>query len=177
MRLVLCRHAPTGDAAAASVLADKLRDVAVAAVYSSPLERARMTADPIAAEHDLTPVIIDGLREIEFGDVEGLGFDDLPPNLQQGLLDNPTQVRFPGGETYTELQERVVAALGGVTARHDGETVVAVSHAGAIRAALAAWLLMPDEAVSRLDQRSGAVNVIEWHDGTPLIRVLNATEP
>ena len=75
------------------------------------------------------------------------------------------------------VKARVVAALGDITARHEGETVVAVSHAGAIRAALAAWLLMADEAVFRLDQRYAGVNVVEWHDATPLIRVLNATQP
>jgi len=177
MRLVLCRHAVAGDAPAAADLADALRALPVAAGYSSPLERARTTAAPIGAAHALSPVIVDDLREIDFGEVEGLGFDDLPPDLQRGLLDHPTRVRFPGGETYAELQARVVAALAEITARHDGQTVVAVSHAGAIRAALAAWLLMPDEAAFRLDQRYAAVNVIEWHDGTPLIRVLNATQP
>jgi broad specificity phosphatase PhoE len=177
MRLVLCRHAAAGDSAAATALADALRALPVAAVYSSPLERARTTAAPIAAAHALTLVILDDLREIDFGEVEGLGFDDLPPELQRGLLDSPTRVRFPGGETYAELQERVTTALAEITARHEGETVVAVSHAGAIRAALAAWLLMPDEAAFRLDQRYAAVNVVEWHDGTPLLRLLNATEP
>jgi broad specificity phosphatase PhoE len=177
MRLVLCRHAPAADAAAAAALAEALGELPVAAVYSSPLERARTTAEPIATRHGLKPVIVDDLREIDFGEVEGLGFDDLPPDLQRGLLEGPTQVRFPGGETYDELRDRVVAALADVTARHEGDTVAAVSHAGAIRAALAAWLLVPDEAVFRLDQRYAAVNVIEWHDGTPLIRVMNAKAP
>ena len=177
MRLVLCRHAPPADSAAAAALAHALRALPVAAVYSSPLERARITAEQIASVHGLDPVVVDDLREIDFGEVEGLGFDDLPPDLQRGLLDEPTRVRFPGGETYAELRDRVVEAFADVTARHEGETVVAVSHAGAIRAALAAWLLIPDEAVFRLDQRYAAVNVIEWHDGTPLIRVVNATEP
>jgi broad specificity phosphatase PhoE len=175
MRLVLCRHAPAGDAAAAARLADALRELPVAAVYSSPLDRARTTAEQIAVVHQLSIAIVDGLREIDFGEVEGLGFDDLPADLQRGLLKNPTRVRFPGGETYGELQARVVAALADVAARHDGETVVAVSHAGAIRAALAAWLLMPNEAVFRLDQRYAAVNVVEWHAGVPLIRAVNAT--
>jgi broad specificity phosphatase PhoE len=174
MRLVLCRHAAADDAAARAVLAEALRELPVAAVYSSPLDRARMTAEQIATRHGLQPVIVNDLREIDFGEAEGLGFDELPPDLQRGLLDNPTRVRFPGGETYAELRDRVVAALADVTVGHEGETVVAVSHAGAIRAALAAWLLIPDEAVFRLDQRYAAVNVIEWHDGTPLIRVMNA---
>jgi broad specificity phosphatase PhoE len=177
MRLVLCRHAPAADVAAAVALAHALRALPVAAVYSSPLDRARTTAEQIATIHRLKPVVVDDLREIDFGEVEGLGFDDLPPDLQRGLLENPTRVRFPGGETYAELRDRVVAAFADVTAHHEGETVVAVSHAGAIRAALAAWLLIPDEAVFRLDQRDAAVNVIEWHEGTPLIRVVNATEP
>jgi broad specificity phosphatase PhoE len=175
MRLILCRHARVGDSATA--LGDALGALPVTAVYSSPLERARMTAEQVATVHGLKPIVVDDLREIDFGEAEGLGFDDLPPDLQRGLLEHPTRIRFPGGETYAELRDRVVAALAGVTVRHEGETVVAVSHAGTIRAALAAWLLIPDQAVFRLDQRYAAVNVIEWHDGTPLIRVVNATTP
>ena len=177
MRLVLCRHAAAGDAAAASLLAGALQELPVVAVYSSPLDRARRTAEQIASVHRLEPVIVDGLREIDFGEVEGLGLTTFRPIYSAASLQNPTRVRFPGGESYRELQGRVVSALADVTARHEGETVVAVSHAGAIRAALAAWLLLPGEAVFRLDQRHAAVNVIEWHEGTPLIRVVNATEP
>ena len=96
---------------------------------------------------------------------------ELPAALQHELLRSPTTVRFPGGETYVELRDRVVEALADITARHD--RVAVVSHAGAIRAALATYLLMEEAALWRLDQRFGAVNVIELVEGVPLIRLVN----
>jgi broad specificity phosphatase PhoE len=59
-------------------------------------------------------------------------------------------------------------------ARHPGAAVAVVSHAGPIRAALATWLLMADEGVFRLDQRLASVNIVDWHDGIPFIRLVNA---
>jgi broad specificity phosphatase PhoE len=169
-RLILCRHPASGDTRA---LADALHGVDLAAVYASPLARARDAATAIAPGVR----VADDLREIDFGDVEGLGFDELPPSLQRGLLEAPEEVRFPGGEAYTDVKTRVVAALEEIVERHEGETIAVVSHAGAIRAALAAWLLIPDEAVFRIDQRPAAVNVIEFHDGIPLVRLVNGTTP
>jgi broad specificity phosphatase PhoE len=163
--LVLSRHvAPDGETGA---LARRVSGYEPEAVYASPLARAMRTAEsfglPVQAD--------DRLREIDFGEVEGLGFDELPASLQHDLLASPTTVRFPGGETYGELRVRVVEALREITSRH--ERVAIVSHAGAIRAALATYLLMDESALWRLDQRLGALNVVEFADGVPLVRLLN----
>jgi broad specificity phosphatase PhoE len=172
--LVLCRHTQSGDA---EQLAAALADLPIAAVYTSTLQRALDTARPIAALHALEPVELDDLREIDFGEVEGVVFDDFPAELQRGLLEAPLEVRFPGGETYAELRERVTKALAGIVAAHPDATVAIVSHAGAIRAALATWLGIADQAFFRIDQRLGAVNVIDWIDGVPLARLINGTIP
>jgi broad specificity phosphatase PhoE len=166
--LLLLRHAAPGDDL--SVLADRVAEHRPEAFYASPLARARATADRLARG---APVNVDQrLREIDFGEVEGLGFDELPPALQQALLHEPTRVRFPGGETYEELRVRVVEALDEIVGRHDRAAVV--SHAGAIRAAFATWLRMDEQALWRIDQRHGALNVVEFVGGTPLVRLLNA---
>jgi alpha-ribazole phosphatase len=173
-RLLLCRHARAGDVAAAAQLADALRDLPLAAVYTSPLERAAVTAEAIAAAHRLQPVVVDDLREVDFGGADGVPFEELPSELQRGLLENPTEVRFPGGESYAELRGRVTAACDEIVARHPGAEVAVVSHAGAIRAVLATWLSMADGAVFRLDQRHASINVVDWTEGTPFVRVVNA---
>jgi broad specificity phosphatase PhoE len=173
MRLVLCRHAEAGNTAQAEFLAQELRGLDLAAVYTSPLERAVTTAARIAM-----PTVVDDLREIDLGDVEGLQFEDYPRELQRALLDTPATATFPGGESYEQLRARVTAALEDIVARHDGETVAAISHAGAIRAALATWLGVPPGASFRLDQSFCAVNVIDWLDALPFVRLVNgATMP
>jgi broad specificity phosphatase PhoE len=162
--LLLCRHAaPDADP---GELAQRVREHAPDAVYTSPLERARRTAAAIGAA-----VVDERLREIDFGEVVGLGFDELPPDLQTSLLTEPTRMRFPGGETYPELRTRIVAALDEIAARHSVAAVV--SHAGPIRAALATYLLMDERALWRIDQRFGALNVVEFVEGVPLVRLLN----
>lgn len=173
MRLVLCRHAAAGDARGAAELAATLADADVGAVYTSPLARAIETARAVAARHGLSPVVRNGLREIELGEVDGLQFEDYPAELQQALLRAPATVCFPGGESYEQLRARVVAAVDELVGQHDGQTVVAVSHAGAIRAALATWLCVAPDASFRIDQSLGAINVVDWLDGAPFVRLVN----
>jgi broad specificity phosphatase PhoE len=167
--LVLCRHAAEGNDAHARALAERLSEFAFASVYTSPLPRALATARAVA-EH---PVELEALTEIDFGEVDGLTFDDLPAELREGLLREPTTVRFPGGESYADLQQRVCVALDRIVGAHPGETVAVISHAGAIRAALGEWLQMRGDAVFRIDQRLGAVNIVDWNDGVPLVRLVN----
>lgn len=173
--LVLCRHADPGRSEQRSVLARTLSSAPLAAVYASPLERARATAAAVAHAHRLVPIVVDDLREIDFGDVDGLGFDDFPKELQDSLLREPTRARFPGGESYGELKRRVGKATEAIVGAHAHETVAVVTHAGVIRAALACWLQIPDEAVFRIDQRFASVNVIEWIDGVPIARLVNGS--
>jgi broad specificity phosphatase PhoE len=172
-RLILCRHAETGNAAQAEELAEALAGSPLAAVYASPLARALDTARAIAARHGMTPVRVRDLREIDFGDVEGLSFDAYPSELQAELLRDPTSARFPGGETYGELKTRVSRTLAEIISRHPDGAIAVVTHSGPIRAALGAWLGMPDEATFRLDQRFAAVNVVDWIEGVPLLRLVN----
>jgi broad specificity phosphatase PhoE len=177
-RLVLCRHAEEGNVDQARDLAAALADVPLQAVYTSPLARAVVTAEAVAAEHGLVPVQVAALREIEFGEVDGLAFDRFPAQLQQELLRRPLSVRFPGGETYGELRDRVCRALGEILAAHRDQAVAVVTHAGPIRAALASWLGISDEAIFRIDQRLASVNVVDWLDrGVPLVRLVNGTRP
>jgi broad specificity phosphatase PhoE len=166
-RLILCRHGDT------DTLAEALRSVPLTAVYTSPLPRAAEPATAIARAQGLEPTTIDDLREIDFGEAEGRAFDDLPAALQEGLLQQPTRVRFPGGETYGELRERVCAALDEIVALHPEGTVAVVTHAGPIRAALASWLSIGEEGVFRIEQREAAVNVVDWNDAIPLVRLVN----
>jgi alpha-ribazole phosphatase len=177
VRLVLCRHAAAGDAPGTERLAEALGELDVAVVYTSPLARAVETARAVASAHGLSPVVRDELREIDLGELEGLQFDDYPSELQTALLEEPASVRFPGGESYEQLRARVVVGLANIVAQHDGQTAVAVSHAGAIRAALATWLSIAPDASFRLDQRFGAVNVVDWLDDTPLVRLVNGVRP
>lgn len=161
----------------AQLLARTLDRIPLAAIYSSPSRRAVETAAPLAAIHGLTTTVDEGLREIDFGDFEGRSYDEIErtyPELYRQWMEEPTLVQFPGGESYTRLRVRALAAMEAIRARSAGATAAVVSHGGVLRAMVADCLSMPDEAIFRLDQSYGALSIIDWIDSTPIVRLLNA---
>jgi alpha-ribazole phosphatase len=158
-------------------LGHALEHIPLAAVYASPLRRALETAIPIAARQGLVPVTHDGLRELDFGEFEGQPYDELErrsPEIFREWMTDPTNVVFPGGEAFTDLRRRALAAAEEIRARHAGGSAAVVAHGGVTRAILAAALGMPDGALFRLDQAYGAVSVVDWFGTTPVVRLLNA---
>jgi broad specificity phosphatase PhoE len=146
-------------------------------VYTSPLARAVETAESIALPHGLAPVPDEGLREIDFGEVEGMAYDEIRasrPELFRAWMETPTAVRFPGGESYADLRGRVLATVSGIREQHAGEAVAIVAHGGVVRVVLADALGLADDAVFRLDQAYGAVSVVDWPGGEPVVRAVNA---
>ena len=93
------------------------------------------------------------------------------------MLETPGSFRFPGGESYAEVQARVCKAIEEMVAAHSAETVVVIAHAGPIRAALARWLGLAPDASFRIDQRYGGVNVVDFTDGVPFVRLMNGARP
>jgi broad specificity phosphatase PhoE len=162
---------PAGRAAAADVAVPP-----VDAVVSSPRRRARETAGPIAAASGVTVTVDERWRELDFGELEGLTYEEAErahPELYERWMSTPTEVTFPGGESYALLRARVVAAVDELRAAHAGRTVCVVTHGGPIRAALAACLRMPDAAIFRLALDYGSVSIVDWLGDEPLVRGVN----
>ena len=122
----------------AAELADVLADKRLAAVYSSPLRRALETAEILAAPHGLEPVKVEALREVDVGSWQGLTRTELAERVPEQLarwLDGGQG--WEDGETYEQMANRVLPALLDLAAAHEGERILAVTHGGPIRAALA----------------------------------------
>lgn len=121
-------------------LADELAAEDVTAVYASDLSRARETAEIVAARLGADVELDPRLREVDVGSWSGLTTDEIreraPAEIARWHNGDPTH-RFGSGETYTEMGERVVAALEEIAARHPDERIVVVLHGGPIRAVLA----------------------------------------
>ena len=110
----------------------------VDAVYASPLERTRETAAPIAKARKLAVRIDRGLLECDFGNWTGRKLNELRKLPEWNAVQRyPSGFRFPGGESFTEMQTRIVTAVDRIVTRHSGGVVVAVSHADPIKAAVA----------------------------------------
>jgi broad specificity phosphatase PhoE len=122
----------------AAELAEALAAEELAAVYSSPLQRAFETAQAVAARHGLAAVPVEGLREVDVGSWQGLTRDEVERRFPQQFhrwLDYGRG--WDDGESYEEMGERALVALEELAARHDGQRILAVTHGGPIRAALA----------------------------------------
>lgn len=108
-----------------------LKGEKISAVYSSDLARAISTAEEIARHHGLTVEIDSDLREMDQGDFEGLLFTEIREryaDIMTQWRDSPETIRIPSGESLAEVQERALRVFERLCGRHDGETVVAVSH-------------------------------------------------
>jgi len=121
------------------------------AVYASPLERAVETARPIARRLGLRVRVERGLLECDFGAWTGARLSTLRRRREWGTVAAlPSSFRFPDGESFLEMQARVLSTLDRLVARHRGETFVAVSHADPIKAAVAATAGVPLDLFQRL---------------------------
>lgn len=110
----------------------------VAAIYASPLERARETAAPIAEALKQKVRIHKGLLECDFGDWTGAKLAALMKKPEWKTIQvAPSTFRFPNGESFTEMQNRVVNTLDDIRTKHRGQVVVCVSHADPIKSAIA----------------------------------------
>jgi probable phosphoglycerate mutase len=160
----------------AEAVAGRLAGVKVAAVYSSPLERARETAAAIARPRRLAVRIARDLVDLDVGRWAGLTLRAARKRPEWAAIQrHPSGFRFPDGESFTDMQARVVAALGRLVARHPGETVVAVSHADPIKAALAHALGIPLDLFQRLVVATASVSAVAYGPTAPTVLTANAT--
>lgn len=155
-------------------LASSLAWMSYDAVYASPRKRTIETAAPLAGARSFATIVEEELQEIDFGAFEGRRYDEIAqthPEVYRQWMDAPTTVRFPDGESYEDLRVRALRALDRIRTAHDCSVVV--THGGVVRAGLAEWLSMPDEAIFRLDQSYCGVTIVEWLGDTPVVRLMN----
>lgn len=148
----------------------------VAAVYASPLERTRETAAPIAKSLGLRVRVCRGLLEAEFGDWTGAELKALRklPEWKQ-VQRNPSDFRFPGGESFIEMQARIVTALETLVEAHPGKVVVAVSHADPIKAAVAHATGAHLDLFQRIVISPCSVSAVVFSSDGPLVLCVNST--
>jgi len=146
------------------------------AVYASPLERARETAAPIAKARGLKVQIERGLLECDFGDWTGRELKELfkLPEWSQ-VQRYPSGFRFPNGESFVEMQTRMVNAAAKLCALHPGGTIVAVSHADPIKAIVASAMGTHLDLFQRTVISTCSVTAIAYSSHGPIVLTVNST--
>ncbi|HXR64288.1 MAG TPA: histidine phosphatase family protein [Ktedonobacteraceae bacterium] len=164
----------------ATQLASALAPLPIAAVLSSPLQRARATAAALAAPHQLTVQIAPELRESNFGAWEGLSRAEV---LARGTEDaqllhaweQDATLSPPGGESFAAMQQRVRAYVEQIATLYSGQTLALVSHVGPIKVILASALEVPISASFRIFLDPATISVVDWQaGGHALVRLVNS---
>jgi probable phosphomutase (TIGR03848 family) len=194
MRLLLIRHALTPHVgnrlsgwssgvhlsdegrAQAARLAERLHDVQIDAVYSSPLDRALETAQPVARDHKLRVRQREEMGEVKYGELEGKSLKTLAKGkIWSRLRAWPSDVRFPGGESLRETQARAVAAIERLRAEHVNQVVAVVSHGDWIRLSVAHYLGVHIDLYRRINVDPASVSAILFFEFGPVVQLVNET--
>ncbi|KPJ53505.1 MAG: hypothetical protein AMJ37_01350 [Dehalococcoidia bacterium DG_18] len=191
MRLILVRHGETSwnqenrvlghteielnekGRKQAERLALALKDETLAAIYSSPLRRARETAEEIARFHGLEVVTDDGLKEVDAGELDGLTFQEMMERygdfLKEWVKDEPS-LRMPGGESIAELQQRTWPAVERMVRDHPDGIVILVSHAFAILSIICKAIGLSLSHFRRLRLSTASISILNFGGrGTSLV--------
>jgi alpha-ribazole phosphatase len=159
------------------MLALRLKNKELRAIYSSDLSRCLRGAQTIAQEHALQPIPVPELRELHIGHWEGKTWQELKasyPEQWQARLDDLVNYQVPGGESLAQMAERVRAAVRRIVAAHPGEEVLVVGHGGVNRVILLDAIGAPLERLFHVEQDYGCLNTIDYFaDGLSTVRLLN----
>jgi probable phosphoglycerate mutase len=149
----------------AEAVAQALAGAGAAAIYTSPLERARICADLIAKPHRLEPRVEPDLREMGFGAWEGLGREEFSRQFPREAEDwrlRPHLVTPPGGESLGAVAARVGATLDRLVAAHPGETAIVVTHAVVVRLIVLAALGLGPDRLWSVDASPAGITELEY---------------
>ena len=158
----------------AQYLAERLANIPLTAIYSSPLERAVETAAPIAKSHGLETIIHEDFLEIDFGHWTDHSFEALQHQKQFQLFNAfRSATRIPGGELMLEAQARIVAGLQQFCMQHPNEVVAVVSHSDLIKAAVTYYAGIPLDLFQRIEISPASVSIVEVYEETARIMLVN----
>ena len=153
------------------------KDRKVAAVYASPLERTRETAAPIGEAVDCEVQVDEGLLELDIGEWTGLELAAARKKPEWKAIQRyPSGFRFPGGESFADMQARMITTLDRMRRDHPGGIVVAVSHADPIRVAVAHALGTHLDLFQRIVVSPCSLTAVLYGDDGPTVLSVNATD-
>ncbi len=163
----------------AAALAGALRGAPLAGIYASPLERAVETAQPLAEAAGLEIQTDERLLDTDIGEWQGNSWKEMEHSpAWQVIQETPSRFRFPGGESFSEAQARIVAALETITTHHQVEDLLAVVfHADPIKMAVAHYLGLPLDNFQRLECDTGSVTLLKIGDKGAHLLWLNRRPP
>lgn len=162
--------------AQAAALSERLGDLPITAIYTSPLERCVETATAIAQPRGLQLRLVEQIGEVRYGEWQGAELKELYKHeLWPGVQFYPSGTRFPNGETLGEAQVRMVQALDGLRHQHPKQIIAVVSHADIIKLAIAYYVGMHIDLFQRLVINPCSLTAIAFERMGPRLVAFNDT--
>jgi broad specificity phosphatase PhoE len=162
----------------ARAVAGRLKGESIAALYASPLLRARQTIAPLAEDLGLAVQPHDGMLDINYGRLQGLTHSQAASAHADEYVrwrTHPAQVRFPDGESLADVQARLLVLMDELTARHPGQTIVLVGHQ-IVNKVLACTLLgLSLDRIWRIRQDTAGIDLFQWENEAWITLRLNDT--
>jgi broad specificity phosphatase PhoE len=162
----------------ARTLADYLRHKTIDAIYASPMKRVQQTLAPTLKLDSHRQIILDGLREINFGDWTGLGWQEVEERFKfpsHKWLDEIQSRGSPNGETGKAFRQRVEPCLRQILAKHPGQNVAIFCHGGVIRMLLAILIKLPLPKTNHFDIEYASITQVALHSHMAEVELLNFT--
>jgi broad specificity phosphatase PhoE len=162
----------------ALLVGERLKGEGITAVFSSPLSRAKETAEAIARFHSLEVQVMAGLNDLHFGEWEGLPLLAVKkqyPDLYHQWLQQPHRVIFPAGEGLDAVRSRAMKVVEEIIERHPQETVALVSHRVVLKVVICTLLGLDNSHFWNIGQDTTAVNCFHNKDGKWIVALLNDT--
>jgi alpha-ribazole phosphatase len=157
-------------------LKQRLKDEEIHAFFSSDLIRARKGAEIIASSHGIAPVACPEFREIHLGIWEGMTREEIMeryPEEYTARLQDLVHRRVEGGECFRDVHDRVMRKLSRILAERAGSTILLLAHGGVNRVILFDALKLDLANLTRLDQSYGCINIIDYYDTGPVVKLVN----
>ena len=155
-----------------------LKDETFRAIYSSDLKRTQISAQRLAEPHNIPNIAYPELRELCFGDWEGLSILEVEkkyPNQMKERMDNISVFQADGGETFQQLKDRVIPRFEDIVAKHSDENIAMVCHGGVNRVILSHLLEIPIDRIFRIKQDYAALNIIQFYGDEPVVELLGGS--
>jgi probable phosphomutase (TIGR03848 family) len=168
-------HLNTNGKRQADELAQNLSRAPIKAIYSSPLERALETALPLSQLTGLPVKVKQDLSEINFGSWQGKTVKQMHRlKLWKVVVEKPSEMRFPGGESFSGAKQRLVKAVEEIKNTHaDNDLVAVISHSDSISLLVSHFLNMALDDFHRISIDTASISVVWLGKGQPVIRHLN----
>ena len=159
-------------------LRDRLADDHIDAVYSSDLQRAQVTADIISSRHEVDIITCPELREVSYGDAEGLTFDEIShryPEVAALITNFSLKLKFPRGESFEDFIKRVCTFLGRLDDHSPEQTVLVVSHRGPLTVLICHLLSISQTCWWQLRCDNASLSIVGTYPRGAILNLLNDT--